>query len=84
MQVRPQGGQLDASSIDDSIVPWLAYGEEIALLVRNMLDYQLVSAGIGIRSRFLPETNEVSASLRLGWGRVDVLVNNDAMTRVGS
>ncbi|GMQ93838.1 MAG: hypothetical protein BMS9Abin12_1318 [Acidimicrobiia bacterium] len=63
--------------IDHGIIPWLAYGEAISLLVRNMLGYQPLSDGIEIRPRLLPETTEVSASLRFGSHRVGLVVHNE-------
>jgi len=68
-------------NIDDSIVPWLAYGEEKTLLVPNMHDYQV--ALIADMSRSDEVEDAVDQTLDRS-GQVDVLVNNDAMTRFGS
>jgi len=64
------------NQIDHGVIPWLAYGEAVALIVRNILGYQPLPDGLRIRPRILPDTPEVSASLRLGDHRVAISIHN--------
>jgi len=62
--------------IDHGVIPWLIYGEAVALIVRNILGYQPLPNSIRIRPRLLPETVDVSASLRFGHHSVALTIHN--------
>ena len=62
--------------IDHGVIPWLAFGEAVALIVRNIVGFQPLPNGVLIRPRLIPGSGGGSAPLRVGKHTLDLTIHN--------